>query len=96
MDILKKNKELTESYIIKLEQHNSKFNIEKKKIRAEICTKSSENVRAADESIDFPIEFYEEITKLKIKYDELIAKEKEGEGIIMNEYYTNCILKKGK
>jgi hypothetical protein len=89
METLRKNATITQSYIIKLEQLQTKFNIEKRKIRTECSLKSNttfDTDQTTVPSSEFPTILYEELTTLKIQYDSLIAKEKEETNSLMTEY----------
>ena len=91
METLRKNATITQSYIIiKLEQLQTRFNIEKRKIRTECSEKSNTTFDITDQptvpSSEFPTILYEEFTTLKIQYDSLITKQKDETNSLMNEY----------
>lgn len=89
MDTLRKNSEITNKYMVQLEQLNASFVVQKKKINEEILKQSTEKLK---ESSEFPLEFYEEITRLKIEYDTICSYEKEEEEKLMTKYNSMLIL----
>ena len=91
MDTLRKNSEITNKYMVLLEQLNASFVVQKKKINEEILKQSTEKLKEK-ESSEFPLDFYEEITRLKIEYDTICSKEKEEEEKLMTKYNSMFIL----
>ena len=89
MDTLRKNAEITNKYMVLLEQLNASFVVQKKKINEEILKQSTEKLK---ESSEFPLDFYEEITRLKIEYDTICSKETEEEEKLMIKYNSMLIL----
>lgn len=89
MDTLRKNSEITNKYMVLLEQLNASFVVQKKKINEEILKQSAEKLK---ESYEFPLDFYEEITRLKIEYESICSKEKEEEEKLMTKYNSMLIL----
>lgn len=88
METLQKNKEITESCMVELEQLKSRYAVEKRKINEQIVAKSTANLESSGESSDFPATFYQELTKLKIEHDSLSRKEKENTRKLMTEYQS--------
>jgi hypothetical protein len=86
MDTLHKHKEITESCMVVLEQLKARYAIEKRKINETIAMKSTQNLEDSGESGDFPTDFYQELTKLKLQYDSIVRQEKEETRKLMEEY----------
>jgi hypothetical protein len=96
MDTLHKNKEITESCMVVLEQLKARYALEKRKINETIATKSTQNLEDSGESGDFPTDFYQELTKLKLQYDSIVRQEKEETRRLMEEYQSKMSMGSSK
>ena len=88
METLRKNSEITQSCMVQLEQLTALYTVEKKKINEEIARKSAASLEACSESSNFPTDFYQELTRLKIEFDRIVSKEKEDTRKLMAEYQS--------
>ena len=86
MDILAKHKEITESCMVELEQLNARYTVEKKKITEQIAEKSTSSLETVGDSGEFPNDFFLELTKLKVEFENLNRKQKEETERLMAEY----------
>ena len=92
MDILTKNKEITESCMVELEQLKARYAVEKKKITEQIAQKSTASLETVGDSGEFPHDFFLELTKLKVEFENLNRKEKEEIARLMGEYNSKMSL----
>ena len=92
MDILAKHKEITESCMVELEQLKARYAVEKKKITEKIAEKSTSSLESVGGSGEFPHDFFLELTKLKVEFENLNRKEKEETERLMAEYNSKMSL----
>ena len=89
MDILRKNAEITQSYMVQLEQLNASYAIEREKINEEIVAKSSAYLEESCDDVHRKLgHYHQQLNILKIKYDHIIHKENEDTMRLMTEYQS--------
>ena len=91
MDTLNKHKEIKESCMVVLKQLREINTIEKIKINEEITEKSKKYLEDSGESAEFPTDFYQELTKLKLRYDSIVRQEKEETSKLIGEYPSSLV-----
>ena len=88
MNTLIKHRGTISHYINKMEQLQSKYNVKKKGINKKIIDLNNSSTSESLSKTEFPISYYEEFTKLKVNYDEIIEEEKNEVETLMTLYYS--------
>lgn len=98
MEILGKNLETTNEYNLLLKSVDEKFKALRIDIRdkiAETATTQAKKMLENTDDIGNPEVLCDEISKLRLKYTEIIVKEKEEKEKIMDEYMKKIIVNMG-
>lgn len=88
MDKLIKHREIISHHINQMEQLQSKYIIKKKDINKKIMNLNNSSTTELLSKTEFPITYYEEFTKLKVNYDEIVKEEKNEVDRLMAVYYS--------
>ena len=88
MDKLIKHRGIVSHYINKLEQLQGKYSVKKKDINKKIMDLNNNSTPGLSSKTEFPITYYEEFTKLKVNYDEIVEEEKNEIDRLMSVYYS--------
>ena len=88
MDKLIKHRGIISHHINKMEQLQSKYNVKKKDNNKKIMDLNNRSTHGLSTKTEFPITYYEEFTKLKVSYDEIVEEEKNEVDRLMAVYYS--------
>jgi chromatin remodeling complex protein RSC6 len=85
METLAHHKEVAEKYIVLMEMMQSEFAIKKKELNKKIVKLSSNSLQEQAEKTDFPSDYFDNLTKIKLEFKEIESDEK----VQIDELMTN-------
>lgn len=86
METLTHHKEVVERYIVLMEMLQSEFAIKKKELNKKIVELSTNSLQEQAEKTDFPSDYFDNLTKIKLKFKEIETNEKEQIDELMTNY----------
>ena len=86
METLAHHKEVAEKYIVLMEMMQSEFAIKKKELNKKIVTLSTNSLQEQAEKTDFPSDYFDNLTKIKLEFKEIESDEKEQIDELMTSY----------
>jgi hypothetical protein len=99
MDIITKNLEITNKYILLFQGVDSRFKESRMHLRdkiVETITKQAQLMLNDEKDTGNPETLFNEISNLRLKFRELIVEEREGKDVIMKDYIQNIMENMGK
>jgi len=85
METLAHHKEVVERYIVLMEMLQSEFAIKKKELNKKIVELSTNSLQEQAEKTDFPSDYFDNLTKIKLEFKKIESDEK----VQIDELMTN-------
>ena len=89
MDILLKNKKITQKYILSLENFQNEIIAKKKDINRKIVELSNNLLNKQSTKTEFPMEYFSKLTNLKLDFKEIEEDEKTKTKTLLTNYYDD-------